>query len=95
MNDIRLSVIVFIIPVSGVKKSGMRRTKSEKTSLLFLPESGQKNGSPGGNRTHDPLLRRQLLYPLSYRTTNVAYIILLRKVYFSSHLTEDFAYLTP
>ncbi len=25
------------------------------------------NGTPGGNRTHDQLLRRQLLYPLSYR----------------------------
>ena len=23
-------------------------------------------GVPGGNRTHDPLLRRQPLYPLSY-----------------------------
>lgn len=29
--------------------------------------SGAKFGSPGGNRTHDQLLRRQLLYPLSYR----------------------------
>ena len=26
-----------------------------------------KNGAPGGDRTHDPLLRRQLLYPLSYQ----------------------------
>ena len=26
-----------------------------------------KHGAPGGNRTHDPLLRRQLLYPLSYQ----------------------------
>ena len=25
------------------------------------------NGVPGGIRTHDPLLRRQLLFPLSYR----------------------------
>ena len=28
-----------------------------------------KNGAPGGDRTHDPLLRRQLLYPLSYQGT--------------------------
>ena len=27
----------------------------------------KKNGAPGGIRTHDPLLRRQPLYPLSYR----------------------------
>ena len=26
-----------------------------------------KNGVPGGIRPHDPLLRRQPLYPLSYR----------------------------
>ena len=26
-----------------------------------------KHGVPGGIRTHDPLLRRQPLYPLSYR----------------------------
>ena len=35
---------------------------------------GTKSGSPGGNRTHDPLLRRQLLYPLSYRTLVVCII---------------------
>ena len=27
----------------------------------------RKNGAPGGDRTPDPLLRRQLLYPLSYQ----------------------------
>ena len=27
----------------------------------------EKDGAPGGDRTHDPLLRRQLLYPLSYQ----------------------------
>jgi hypothetical protein len=26
----------------------------------------EKYGAPGGNRTPDPLLRRQTLYPLSY-----------------------------
>ena len=30
----------------------------------------RKNGAPGGDRTHDPLLRRQLLYPLSYQGTH-------------------------
>ncbi len=28
-------------------------------------------GAPGRNRTYDPLLRRQLLYPLSYRRIKV------------------------
>ena len=28
---------------------------------------GRAGGVPGGIRTHDPLLRRQPLYPLSYR----------------------------
>jgi hypothetical protein len=26
-----------------------------------------ENGAPGGSRTHDPLLRRQLLYPTELR----------------------------
>ena len=40
----------------------------EAEILGFELKNGQKNGgSPGGNRTHDQLLRRQLLYPLSYR----------------------------
>ena len=30
-----------------------------------------QNGVPGETRTHDPLLRRQLLYPLSYRDVYV------------------------
>ncbi len=28
-----------------------------------VPELSQRNGAPGGIRTHDPLLRRQVLYP--------------------------------
>ena len=36
-------------------------------NYLFSGRKMQKNGSPGGDRTHDQLLRRQLLYPLSYR----------------------------
>ena len=44
-----------------------------------------KNGSPGGNRTHDQLLRRQLLYPLSYRAMLLYNIVLvLRFVKFFS-----------
>jgi hypothetical protein len=30
----------------------------------FLVEG---NGTPGGDRTHDPLIKSQLLYQLSYR----------------------------
>ena len=30
---------------------------------LFSLSLGQKIGAPGGTRTHDPLLRRQMLYP--------------------------------
>ena len=42
-----------------------------KHCFYFLyPVLTKKNGTPGGNRTHDKLLRRQLLYPLSYRSTN-------------------------
>lgn len=37
--------------------------------LYYLLIFDKKNGTPGGNRTHDKLLRRQLLYPLSYRST--------------------------
>ena len=41
-----------------------------KHCFYFLyPVLTKKNGTPGGDRTHDPLLRRQLLYPLSYRST--------------------------
>lgn len=32
-------------------------------STLFSLNLGQKIGAPGGTRTHDPLLRRQMLYP--------------------------------
>ena len=30
-----------------------------------------KNGAPGGTRTHDPLLRRQMLYPAELPEHNV------------------------
>ena len=36
---------------------------------MFLRKSlrGRKNGAPRGTRTHDPLIKNQLLYQLSYR----------------------------
>ena len=36
------------------------------SGFMFFCPSGQKNGTPDRNRTCDQLLRRQLLYPLSY-----------------------------
>ena len=33
----------------------------------IVKQNAKFAGVPGGIRTHDPLLRRQLLYPLSYR----------------------------
>ncbi len=38
---------------------------TDSISLCMADMEG--NGVPGGIRTHDPLLRRQSLYPLSYR----------------------------
>ena len=32
----------------------------------------EKNGAAGGDRTHDPWLRRPILYPLSYSRTSLA-----------------------
>ena len=43
----------------------VHETKPFQASCFFAP-SGQKNGTPDRNRTCDQLLRRQLLYPLSY-----------------------------
>ena len=37
--------------------------------MNFPAHYGKKNGSPSGTRTRGHLLRRQMLYPLSYRTT--------------------------
>ena len=40
----------------------------KRRCFLYLPDYELvRNGAPGGDRTHDPLLRRQLLYPLSYQ----------------------------
>ena len=48
-----------------------------------------KNGAPGGNRTHDPLLRRQLLYPLSYQGTHA------KTLQVSFNLAHDRAKIKP
>ena len=44
----------------NVKTRGLSKTiKSTQFHLKLV----QKSGAPGGTRTHDPLLRRQMLYP--------------------------------
>ncbi len=52
------------------RKNPDGQIKFAKVRICFSPGFSrflQKNGSPGGDRTHDQLLRRQLLYPLGYR----------------------------
>ena len=44
------------------------KKKNLQPARLQIPLHSE-NGAPGGIRTHDPLLRRQLLYPLSYQGT--------------------------
>src|SRR5262249_41629271 len=41
--------------------------------LLLLLRCYRKNGAPGGIRTHDPWLRRPILYPLSYGRDEAQY----------------------
>jgi hypothetical protein len=43
------------------------RCKSKMKGSEENPKTRLNTGTPGRNRTCDPLLRRQLLYPLSYR----------------------------
>ena len=50
--------------VKQIVKQGVRETGQGINKSADL---ASKSGVPGGIRTHDPLLRRQLLYPLSYR----------------------------
>jgi hypothetical protein len=42
------------------------RTWAITTVITGGPKLGAEDGAPGGTRTHDLLLRRQTLYPLSY-----------------------------
>ena len=45
-----------------------KKQQNEKNQgVYFICKCLIMNGAPGGDRTHDPLLRRQLLYPLSYQ----------------------------
>ena len=44
-----------------------KKRKTNENALPAYVQVFEKNGAPGGDRTHDPLLRRQLLYPLSYQ----------------------------
>ena len=58
-------------------------TNRTDTQLVFTPLNSseicfrgqhKKTGAPGGDRTLDPLLRRQLLYPLSYQGSTIRHI---------------------
>ena len=44
-----------------------KKRETNENALPAYVQVFEKNGAPGGDRTHDPLLRRQLLYPLSYQ----------------------------
>ncbi len=41
-------------------------TKEKCGNLLFTNSLPHSQGDPGGTRTHDPLIKSQLLYQLSY-----------------------------
>ena len=47
----------FVVPETGIK----RKTQQPHQPLRFQPSC-----DPGGTRTHDPLIKSQLLYQLSY-----------------------------
>ena len=53
---------------------------SSNSNFYFKKLSGE-DGVPGGDRTHDHLLRRQMLYPLSYRNN-------LTGIYFNSKMKK-------
>ena len=44
-----------------------KKRETNENALPAYVQVFEKNGAPGGDRTPDPLLRRQLLYPLSYQ----------------------------
>ena len=71
-----LPVLTILLPlrktISAIRQRGLKSgIKAEKR---------QKNGAPGRNRTCDPLLRRQLLYPLSYQGAIYIFILLLKNI---------------
>ena len=49
-----------------VKQIVKQKDRAEGGTLK-MEKNRSYSGVPGGIRTHDPLLRRQPLYPLSYR----------------------------
>ena len=50
-----------------VKQTLNEKAKKNGGTTKGIGNLASKYGVPGGIRTHDPLLRRQPLYPLSYR----------------------------
>ena len=48
---------------------------TNETAIGIGIGAGRKTGDPGRNRTCDRLLRRQLLYPLSYGAENAKVLI--------------------
>ena len=62
---------MFVIPLSG-----MKRIKTDRKSKVILNYDEAKRsrllfGALGESRTHNPLLRREVLYPLSYERIDV------------------------
>jgi hypothetical protein len=53
--------------MANQKLTKIRISKKTLRKLKGKPLDINYDGVPGGIRTHDPLLRRQPLYPLSYR----------------------------
>src|SRR5271167_2882551 len=53
---------------ANVKSSAMTaRQPSVPNLICVMPRVLKRNGAPGGIRTHDQLIKSQLLYQLSYR----------------------------
>ncbi len=51
----------------GMFSAAKKQQNEKNQGMYFICKCLIMNGAPGGDRTHDPLLRRQLLYPLSYQ----------------------------
>lgn len=62
--------------IQKVKQSVKQNSRSAGTSVKGSKTS-YESGVPGGTRTHNPLLRRQMLYPLSYRDNPIDIISFL------------------
>jgi len=57
--------------IAGIGNGHILVTNEVKDGTTGMPLRkslrGRKNGAPRGTRTHDPLIKNQLLYQLSYR----------------------------